>query len=65
MGKETDANIRSLSMQERRMAMFFGVYAQPVIAPFGGTSILMMASLLNCVIAVYPIVVGVRGMAHH
>lgn len=44
--------------------MFFGVYAQPVVALIAGIMILIMPRLLNYVIAVYLIVVGIIGLAH-
>ncbi len=43
--------------------MFFGVYAQPVVALIAGILILIMPRVLNYVIAVYLIIVGIMGLA--
>jgi hypothetical protein len=37
----------------------------PLIAPIAGILVLLMPRLLNYVVAIYLIVIGVLGLAHH
>ena len=45
--------------------MVMGIAIAPIVALIAGILILFMPRLLNYVVAIYLIVIGVLGLAHH